>query len=805
MDTLWQDIRYGARMLWKKPAFAVVAVLTLALGIGANTAIFSVINSTVLQPLDYKNPAQLVDLNSDSRQRGITFGGVSVPEFLEWKKQAKSFEGMAAYRFFAFTYTQDTGAQRVNGFEVSPNLFTVLGETPLLGRFFIDGDDRPGADNLLVVNESFWRTQLGSDPGIIGKTLRVDSKPFTVVGVTRAAFNFPGAGTLMWKPLPLTNVTLLDWTDRQASVVARRKSGVSMARAGAEMQKIGSDIEKQHPETNAGWTTRITDLQTLFTGGINNPLYVLLAAVLFVLLIACLNIGSLLTARMTVRMKEVGLRLALGASRGRLLRQFLTEGILLSLLGGLGGILLSSPALSLLLLILPQGFTGGAPVEISISVLLLTLGLSLATGIFFGVVPAWNMNRVQVSSVMKDVSAGTTSGRSKLHLQSALVVMQFALSLVLLSGAGLMIRSFLALKNTNPGFSANGVLINTQLVLPTDKYSTNQQCERFFKELLERVRGIPGVEYAGGITSLPLAGNSSFLGYQILGRPVTTSGGERGAVRNVVTEDYFKTMGIPLIQGRDLTTKDNESAPHVAVINDVLAKTQFSDVSPIGQRILLNDRSSTEPYEIVGVVGSSKQFGIGQDPSPEIFTPYLQSRVSFMYVVVKGRGDTAGLVGPIRSAVKAIDPDQPVGQRTLEQQFTNAISFPRLYAILLGTFAGLALLLAAIGIYGVVSYLVGQRTREIGIRMALGASQGNVLRDVLGRGLRLAGLGLAIGLAASMLVTRLLGAFLYRVGATDPVTFAMAVAVLVGIAVLACWIPALRATKVDPLVALRYE
>jgi len=806
MRTLWQDLRYGLQMFGKNRGFTAVALVTLALGIGGNTAIFSVVNSVLLQPLDYKNPDRLVDLNAQSERRGIALGGVSVPEFLEWKKQARAFEGMAAYRFFAFTFTQDTGALRVDGFEVSPELFALLGEVPLMGRFFTDGDDRPGNDNILVVNETFWRTQLGGDPGIIGKTLRVDSKPFTVVGVTRSAFHFPGSDpdNRMWKPLPLTNETLADWTAREALVVARLKDRVSAGQAAAEMSAIESAIQRAHPETNSGWTTRITGLQSFFTDGINNPLYILLAAVLLLLLIACLNIGSLLMASMTVRMKEVALRLALGASPGRLLRQFLTEGVLLSLVGGLGGILLSWPALTALLVILPKELTWGKPVRLSVPVFLFTLGVSLATGVFFGVVAMLNVNRMQVSSVLKDVGAGTTAGRSKLQMQSALVVMQFALSLVLLSGAGMMIRSFLALRNTDPGFSAHGVLINSQLVLPPGKYSANEQRVLFFKQLIERIQRFPDAEFVGGITSLPLTETSSFKGYQILGRPEASSGGELGAVWNVVTEDYFKTMGIRLIQGRELSVQDNESAPRVALINEALARAQFPDVSPIGQRILLNDRGSV-PCEIVGVVASSRQFALARDPSPEIFTPYQQSRVPYMYVVVKSRRDPMALVGPIRGAVKEIDPDQPVGQRTLEQEFNNAIAAPRLNALLLSIFAALAVLLAGIGIYGVVSYLVGKRTREIGIRMALGASRGSVLRSVLGRGLRLAGLGVVIGLIACMMVARLLARFLYRVGVNDPVTFAFVVVLLAAIAVLACWVPARRATKVDPLVALRYE
>ena len=803
MQTVFQDLRYALRMLANKPGFAIIAVLTLALGIGANTAIFSVIDALVLRPVVYKNPGQLVFLNSQSPQKGVFVGGVSVPDFLEWKQQAKTISGMSMYRFAAFTYSENAGALRVNGMEVSPNLFEVMGETPLMGRFFADGDDRPGNDDILVVSELFWRGQLGSDPAVVGKVIRVDSKPFTVVGVARGVFDFP-SGTLMWKPLPLTNSAMSDRTNRSGFAVARMKPGVTIAQATSEMQTIGKAIEREHQDTNAGWTASASSLQNTQSGNLQNPLFILLAAMLFVLLIACLNIASLMTARMTARSKEVSLRMAMGASRWRLLRQFLTEGVLLSLLGGIGGILLSVPSLRVLVASLPAGFIGNVQVGLDTRVLLFTMILSFATGIFFGIVPAWNLNRVQVSAVLKEASSGTTGGKSRLGMQSVLVIAQVALSLVLLSGAGLLIRSFLALRGTDPGFKAQGVLINTQLVLPRDKYTTNEQSVLFFKQLIDRIKTFPGVVTVGGITSLPLQGNSSTKSYQIVGKPSSDAGGKRGAVWNVVTEDYFKTMGISLVHGRELRDSDNSGALHVALINDALAKREFAGTDPIGQRVLLSTRDA-QPYEIVGVVGSAKQFSLGQAALPEIFTPYQQSTLQFMYVVVKAEGDPTRLAAPIRAAVRDIDPDQPVGYRTLEQQFDNAISGQKFYALLLGVFAALALILAGVGIYGVLSYLVGQRTREIGIRMALGANSGNVLRNVLGRGFALVGTGLAIGLGVSLGMTRLIGGLLYQIGAADPVTFVAAIFVLAAVALIACWIPALRATKVDPIVALRYE
>jgi len=486
------------------------------------------------------------------------------------------------------------------------------------------------------------------------------------------------------------------------------------------------------------------------------------------------------------------------------MRQFLTEGASLSLLGGIGGILLSFPILRLLIARLGQPGARVETVRLDPAVLLFTLLVCCGVGIFFGVLPTWAARRASVSAVLKDVSGGTTAGSGRMRLQNALVIGQVTISLVLLTGAGLLIRSFVALRDTDPGFQASGVLVNTQLVLPADKYTSNAQSVAFFRQLLERVQAIPGVEAAGGITALPLQGNSGFRGYEIVGKPVSSSGGERTAVRNVVSEGYFKTMGIPVRRGRVFQESDNEGAPRVAVINDTLAQQQFKEMDPIGQHIVLHGADS-QPYEIVGVVGGSRQFSLARDPAAEIFTPYRQSRIQFMYILAKTQGDPSRLADPIHAAVHDIDADQPVGNRTLEFQFERAVAGPRAYALLITVFAVLALVLAAVGIYGVLSYLVTQRTREIGIRMALGASRQSIWSHVIGRGLLLAMAGLGVGVAASLLVTRAIAGLLYRVGTGDPVSLAGAAAVLLLMAILACAFPARRATKVDPIIALRYE
>jgi putative ABC transport system permease protein len=804
LDTLWLDVRYAFRSLHKSPLLALIIIITLALGIGANTAIFSVIDARFLQPLEFSKPDELVDINATSRQRGLQQAGMTLPEYSEWKQQSTTIQDMAFYSFEAFTFSESQGATRVNGWRVSPNFFSVLAEKPVRGRFFSPDEAEPGKDDVVVISESFWRGRLASDPNIIGRKLRVDSRPMTVIGIEPARSTFPIFGFDMYKPLPLSAEARADRNARIYGVIGRLQSGVSLAQAQAELAKISADTEHAFPTTDAGWTADIDTLLQRTVGGNRRSVYVLMAAVAFLLLIACLNIASLLTARMTTRAREIGLRTALGADKRRLLRQFLTEGTVLSLLGGVGGVLVSFPILRLLIARLPGTVARINGVGLDIPVLLFALLVCIGVGIVFGVLPAWGTDRAQLAGVLKDASATTTVGRTRMKLQNSLVVAQIAISLVLASGAGLLIRSFVALRNTDPGFKAEGVLINTLLVLPQDKYTTNQQCVAFFRQLLERIRALPGVKTAGGITAMPLSGNSSFRGYEIVGKPVSSPGGERAAIRNVVTEGYFETMGIPIRSGRFFRDSDNESAPRVAVINEALARQQFKNEDPIGQRIILHG-SDSQPYEIVGVVGSSRQFSMSQDPSPEIFTPYRQSRLQFMYVLVKTDGNPGSLAGPIRSAVHDIDPDQPMGTLTLEQRFEHSIAGSRFYALLITTFAALALILAAVGVYGVLSYLVAQHTREIGIRMALGANRVNVWNQFVGRGLLLAGIGVITGVAASLGLTRAVAALLYHVGAADPLTLAGACFVLLLVTLIAAAVPAYRASRIDPMVALRYE
>jgi putative ABC transport system permease protein len=803
METLWQDLRFGVRVLWKNPGFTIVAVLTLALGIGANTAIFSIVNAVVLRPLPFKDPDRIMLLLGNNPQRELLQNGVTPPDFLDWRTQSRSFSEMAAFESTIFRHTADTGAERLNGYSVTANFFDLLGEKPLLGRVFTADEEKPGNNNVAILSETVWRRHFGADPGIVGQTVKMNDRIFTVVGVMRGSFKFPDSTTEVWRPLAFDNDDLQDRTAYRLVVIGRLKDGVTFEGAQAEMATISRQLEQAYPATNTGWSVFMEPLQENFVGFLRPAMFVLLGAVFFVLLIACVNVASLLSARMTSRRKEVALRTAIGATRLRILRQLLTESVLLGLVGGTCGVLLAIIGVKVLVSFIPPSIPRIEEIGIDPAVLIFTLLISVVTGLIFGLMPAWQTTHAELNEVLKESSRGSTGGKGQARFRNVLVVTELVLSLVLLIGAGLLIRSFLAMRNVDPGFRADGVLVNSQLVLPPQKYAEGNRGVAFFKELFQRVRALPGVESVGGITALPLQGNSQLQAYAVAGRPPQPQGQELTAVINTVGADYFQTMSIPLRRGRMFTERDDDKAPKTVIINDALARRIFSQQDPLGQRLYL--RGGNTPYEVVGVVGDTKQFNLTGDASPEIFTHFLESPVTFMYVLARTKGDPTSLAMPIRREVQAIDPDQPVGNRTLTQQFENSISQPRFYALLLGLFAAVALILASIGIYGVMSYMVAQRTHEIGIRMALGAQRRDVFRIVVGQGLKLALIGVGVGLGISFLASRLLSTLLYGVSAIDPITYISIPLILTGVAAAACFIPARRATKIDPLIALRNE
>ncbi len=804
MPSLAKDVQFAARSIRKTPIVSAVAVATLALGIGANSAVFTIVNTVLLKPLPVGRPERLVFASESSRQRNLQQSPVSAADYLDWKSQSRSFDGMTAMRFAAFTYSEKGGAVRVNGMQVSYDYFDVLGIRPTAGRTFTAADDRPGSDTVVVVSEGFWKRALGGDSGAVGRGIRLNSRSFTVVGVVPDGANTPfGAGEI-WKPLGLTPAAATDRVQRVYAVVGRLRDGVSLAAAQAELAPISQRAAEQFPATNADWSATLISFDDAILGGPGRQFSLLLAVVAAVLIIACVNLASLFSARTNARQREIATRLALGASRRQIVQQMLAETVVLAAAGGLLGVALAYWGLPLLVQLVPQGLPRINEISIDGLTLAFTLLVSLTAGVAFGLHPAVHAGRGDLHAALQDSARGSSAGARRARFLDWLMASEVALSMLLLVSAGLLMRSFVALRSVDPGFRADRVLVNTLLVLPTDKYDTKPKRQEFFNRLFERVRALPGVETAGGITALPLQGNSGSTGFRIAGESTTERGREHGAVMNVVTPGYFETMGIPLRRGRLFSDADNDAAAKVALINDTAARRHFADRDPVGQRIYLPGQDAAG-LEIVGVVGSSRQSGLAQEAKPEIFTAFAQSNASFLYVVARASGNPELLAQPIRREVAAIDPDQPVGHRTLARQIENNVQQPRLLAEMLGLFAGLALILALVGIYGVTAYGVAQRTQEIGIRMALGANPRSLVTMVVRRTVLLALAGVVVGGASALLLSRLMRQFLFGVTGSDPVTYGNTALLLVVVAAAASAIPARRAATVDPLSAMRQE
>ena len=804
MASLIQDAHYALRTMRRAPGFTAVAVITLALGIGANTAIFSIVNAVLIRPLPYDRPDRLVSVLESNPRRGLDVTAVSPANFVDWRLQNTVFSAMAGTQSVSFNYTGNTGAVRIDGAAVSANLLSLLGQQPLMGRGFEDAEEQPGHDNVLLISETLWQRQFGGDHQILGKVVTMNGQKFTIIGVMPASFQFPFSGLEVWKPLAFVNSDLANRSNYQLQVVARLKDGVSVQQASANMQSVCSRLEQDYPDTNAGVGAKIEDLHEAFMGGSRRLIFVLFGAVVLVLLIACVNIASLLSVRFLGRQHEMALRSSLGATRGRLVRQFLTESILLGFFGGMLGILTALAGLKVLLGFLPRFNLPQNAITIDSNVLLFTMLLSIVCGMLFGVVPAWQSALTNPAEALRESTRGGRGTRRQRMFQNGLIIGEIALSLVSLVGAGLLMRSFVSMLKVDPGFQSERVLVNTLLVLPRYKYPENYQRVNFFRTLLERLSGLPGVEASGGITAIPLQGNSFFSPFRIQGRPTGPDGRLMTAVMNVVTPGYFNTMGIPLRKGRWFTDNDGEQSPRVAVINDAAAKRFFDNTDPLGQQIFIRAQDD-QPYTVIGVVGSSRQFSITSAPNPEIFTNYQQSTMSYMYVLVKTKGDPTTLIPTIRRAVAEIDPEQPVGHRTLVQQMENAVAQPRLYTLLVGMFAALALLLAMVGVYGVMSYAVTQRIQEIGVRMALGAHRNHVLRLFLTSSFKVVFIGVAAGLVLALVLNRFMVNMLFNVKSTDAFTFSLAAVLLCFAALVASYLPARRATRVDPIIALRHE
>ena len=817
MQTLWQDLRYGARMLMKQPGFTLIAVITLALGIGANTAIFSVVNGVLLRPLQYRDSDQLVMVWNNFHGLGMTQVVVSALEFLEYKEQNKAFEEVAAYGQQSLGLRAGNEPEQVWGSSVSANLFSLLGVAPLLGRTFLPEEEQPGREQVVAMSYDLWQRRFNSDPEVIGKTIRLEGKTFTVIGVMPATFRFPSAEVQVWKPLAFDAGDLSEQQrgSRSLSVVGRLRPGATLPSAQTDMQAIASRLVQEHPKqytANMGFAVTVVPLYEQVVGNVREALLVLLGAVGFVLLIGCANVANLLLARAASRQKEMAVRAAFGASRGCIVRQLLTESVLLALLGGAVGGLLALWGVDALKMLLPSGTLPRLEeIGVDARVLSFTLVVSLATGLLFGLAPALRASRAELTEVLKGGSRGVTASLRRNRVRSLLVVAEIALALVLLIGAGLLIRGFARLLSIPPGFNPENAL-TMRIALPTAKYQERLQQAGFFRQLVERAAALPGVEATGVVTSLPFSGwrndwSISLEGVRGMeGLPTDTL---PAANYFAVNADYFRAMGISLLGGRGFTGEDNEGPPAV-IINQALARRFWPNESPIGKRLKQGGQQSPYPWRtIVGVVGDVRQSGFETDVMPEIFVPYQDVRkplMNAMFLVVRSGSEPMGWVAGVRAAVAALDPDQAVSNiRTLEERVALSVAERKFNLLLLGIFAAIALALAATGVYSVMAYSVTERTHEIGIRMALGAQMRDVLKLVAGQGMILTLAGVTIGVGAAFALTRLMSNLLFEVSATDPLTFILMAALLAGVTLLACWIPARRATKVDPMIALRHE
>ncbi|MCU1267458.1 MAG: hypothetical protein JWM21_3776 [Acidobacteria bacterium] len=806
MDAFLKDIRYGIRSLLKRPSFTLIAVVTLAIGIGANSAIFSAVNALLLRPLPFPELDHVVTIWDKVPSRGVVHNEVAMANYLDWRAQNHSFDQLALYRWWSANLTGVEPPERIQGFLVTANFLDALGMKPVMGRNFSEEENQPGKDSVAIITHSLWQRRFGGDPNIINKTIKLNSITRTVVGVMPERFNFP-KGAEVYAPLALTPELAASRDSHAYYVAGRLKSGVTYASAQADIDTISARLEKQYPETNTGLGANIYPIVKDTVRLYDTALWVLMGAVGFVLLIACANVANLMLARATSRQKEIALRSALGASRWRIIRQLLTESVIVALLGGVLGVLLAFWGIEALRVSNPGDAAKFAPgwyqLGINFSVLAFTLGLSLLSGLFFGLAPAWQVSKPNLNDALKE--GGRQTGGGSHRLRSSLVVFEVALSLVLLVGAGLLVRSFLSLLKTSPGFNPDNVL-TMNLVLPGAKYKGEPQRATFYRDLVQRVKELPGIQSAAVVNYLPLGGANSSDAYLVEGAGEPPPGQENDGRYRVCTPDYFQTMGIPILKGRGFTEQDKAGAQAVVIVNETLARKHWPGGDPVGKRIRFYGPLDKAPWiEVVGVVQDVKH-ELNLNVTPEFYLPHAQDSWNSMVLVAKTNVEPTSLAVQVRQQVWAVDKDQPVFDvRSMQEVRSMSVALYTFSSVTLGIFAGLALLLASVGIYGVMAFAVTQRTHEIGIRMALGARGGDVLKLVVKHGMVLALTGVGIGLAGAWVLTRFMAGLLVGVRPTDLLTFSAVSFCLLVAALLACYLPARRATKVDPLVALRYE
>ncbi|HXT64696.1 MAG TPA: ABC transporter permease [Pyrinomonadaceae bacterium] len=806
MDSLLADLRYGIRALLKRPVFSAIAVITLALGIGANSAIFSAINALLLKPLPIRNQDRVVAIWDKNPSRGIDHNEVAFANYLDWRAQNHSFDQLALERWWSPNLTGSDMPERIQGFLVSSNFFDVVGVKPVWGRNFLPDENEAGKDRVAIIAHSLWQRRFGSDPAIVNKTITTNGYARTVIGVLPEGFNYP-KGAEIYAPMPVTPELAKSRGNHSYNVIGRLKDGVTLPSAQADIDTITARLATQYPETNVGLGATVYPIVADTTRIYSTAMWIMMAAVGFVLLIACANVANLTLARAGARQKEIALRTALGASRWRIVRQLLIECLVIALLGGAAGIVVAYWGIDMLRAANPGDAAkyadGWKNFGLNYQVLAFTFGLSLLSGFVFGLAPAWQVSKPNVNAALKEGGRNTSAGSHR--LRSLLVVSEIALSLMLLIGAGLFMRSFAALLKSDPGFNPSGVL-TANLNLPTAKYKDPAQRAAFYDDLMQRVKSLPGVQSAAAVNYIPLGGSNSSEDFLIEGAPEPKAGEENGGRYRVCTPDYFQTMGISVLKGRGFTAQDKTGSLPVVIVNETLARKYWPAGDALGKRIRFDAPLERAPWmEIVGIVQDVKH-ELNLPVTPEYYLPHAQDSWNSMVLVARTTVDPGSMAAAIRQQVLAIDKDQPVFDiKTMQEVRSISISVYSIGSVTMTIFAIVALLLAAVGIYGVMAFAVSQRTQEIGIRMALGARALDVLTLILRNGMLLALVGTGIGLGGAFVLTRFMSSLLFGVSPTDIATFALVTTGLLLVALFACYLPARRATKVDPLVALRYE
>jgi putative ABC transport system permease protein len=800
--SLLRDLRYALRTLVRNPGFTCVSILALALGIGANSAIFTVVNSVLLQPLRFQKPEQLIVVRERNLKGGFPQFSVSPGNYLDFRDHNHAFSGMAAFGRQGLNLSGGAEPERLQGARITANFFDVLGRRPALGRSFTDREAQLGSHHVIVISFGLWQRHFSGRPDAIGQTLKLNDELYTVVGVMPSDFDFPSRAQI-WTPMAMN---LENWQQRGGhylGVIGRLKEGSSLTAAQADLNTIAAVAEQNFPNSNAGWDTTLSSLQESVVGRIRPAMLTLAASVGFVLLIACVNLANLLLSRSAARRREFGIRSSLGAGKGRLVRQLLTESVLLACLGAVAGLAFAWSGTRLLVNLSPTILPRASEIVIDGRVLGFTALIAVATGILFGLAPAISLSKTDLASALREGGRGNALGFRRNRLRSALVVGEVALALVLLSGAGLLMRSFYQLQSIEPGFDSRGVL-TFRTNLPGSKYKTDEQQAAFYTRALDRIRALPGVSVAGGAQIFPLAGDDYILSFVQIGKPPVPVGNQPSAAYYAATPGYFSALRIPIKRGRDFDERDTSSAPPVAIISEGMARQFYANEDPIGQHIQVGNGSKAA--EIVGIAGDVRDQTLEVKGRATVYEPAAQVPFGSMYFAVRTKNEPEILISGIRNAIHSLDPELPVDAiGTVDALVSTSLSQRRFAMVLMAVFASLALVLAMVGIYGVISYAVTQATKEIGIRMALGAQRASVVRMVVGYASLLVTSGLAIGIAASLGVGRMIASQLFEVKPTDPGTYAAVALTLLATGLLSCAIPAFRATRVDPLVALRDE